>query len=226
MLWISIGENCLADHILNRYGLKSFSTQFSSCRSNIDYLIAMEKNYYVDMLDKNFLKYEISKAGAQVIIHQNYMKCDNIFAHKIGFEFTHHDVIGNEAHREAYQRRITRLLRLRRSGEKLFFFYHYRLNIPHDLDTVMDKLNQFALFYRPKNRLCKVVVFTQAIVNSIEERRLEQLPHKGCVYPFRLHTRDIWSGMDPNILWAINDDDLIQQMFLAINTIDSNNLAP
>lgn len=41
--YLSLGENCLADDILKRYKLKSFSTPYSPTRSNIEYAIQSEK---------------------------------------------------------------------------------------------------------------------------------------------------------------------------------------
>ncbi|MCQ2587766.1 MAG: papain-like cysteine peptidase [Treponema sp.] len=39
-----MGENCLPDNILSRNDLKSFSSPFSYCRSNIEYILAFEKD--------------------------------------------------------------------------------------------------------------------------------------------------------------------------------------
>ena len=37
-LYLSFGENCLTDNILSRYNIKSYSTPYSSARSNIEYI--------------------------------------------------------------------------------------------------------------------------------------------------------------------------------------------
>lgn len=54
----SVGENCLADNILARNGLKSFSSPYSSGRSNIEYILAFEKEAFSDFLNQKYLKYE------------------------------------------------------------------------------------------------------------------------------------------------------------------------
>ncbi|MFJ5369320.1 DUF1796 family putative cysteine peptidase, partial [Bosea sp. CER48] len=44
--WLSLGENCLPDNILERNGLKMFSTPFSHGRSNIEYAIQLHSEGY------------------------------------------------------------------------------------------------------------------------------------------------------------------------------------
>ena len=43
MYWLSLGENCLPDNVLQRHGRKTLSTVFSSGRSNIDYAVSLEE---------------------------------------------------------------------------------------------------------------------------------------------------------------------------------------
>lgn len=52
---VSFGENCLTDNILSRNDLKSFSTPYSSGRSNIEYILAHEKEYFNDFLNSAYL---------------------------------------------------------------------------------------------------------------------------------------------------------------------------
>lgn len=51
MLWLSLGENCLSDAILKRHGLKSFSTPFSLCRSNVDVVNQATEQSFTGLLD-------------------------------------------------------------------------------------------------------------------------------------------------------------------------------
>ena len=44
--YISIGENCLADDILKRFNMKSFSSPYASSRSNIEYILAFENSEF------------------------------------------------------------------------------------------------------------------------------------------------------------------------------------
>ena len=56
-LFVSIGENCLADDILQRHGQKAFSTPYSFARSNIDYAIKLEETEYNTLLLPDNLYY-------------------------------------------------------------------------------------------------------------------------------------------------------------------------
>ena len=57
-VYLSFGENCLPDHILNRYALKSFTTPFSHGRSNVEYILNLERDDYTDFLNLDYLSYE------------------------------------------------------------------------------------------------------------------------------------------------------------------------
>ena len=54
----SIGENCLTDDLLSRNNLKSFSSPWSTGRSNIEYILAFEREQFLDLLNPKYLKYE------------------------------------------------------------------------------------------------------------------------------------------------------------------------
>ena len=120
--YVSLGENCLADNILNRYHLKAFSTPYSHGRSNIDCALALEKCKYRVLLNQRYLHYEMY-GKKQVVRNSALRKCDDIFIsdQKHGFEFTHHDVIGNAAHLKSYSRKVKRMRRLRRVKGVVFF---------------------------------------------------------------------------------------------------------
>lgn len=132
-LWISIGENCLADEIISRHGFKSFSSPFSSCKSNIDYVTHIELDNYVDLINKKML-YSVDSWGRPVIRHQKYALCDDIYEASCvnGFEFTHHDILLNQLHYSSYERKIVRMLEAR-NALAINFIYHYRVNNKTDI---------------------------------------------------------------------------------------------
>lgn len=47
-IYLSFGENCLTDRLLERHGLKSFATPFSWGLSNVEYILQIEKDKYKD----------------------------------------------------------------------------------------------------------------------------------------------------------------------------------
>lgn len=214
MLWLSLGENCLPNEILNRFYLRSYSTPFSSGRSNIDYLLALEQKKYEGLLDPENL-YHIETDSIKVVKSKIYNQCSPIFAKSVseGFEFTHHDVLDNKKHRKAIKRRIDRMLSIR--GERnICFLYYHRPSLTSNLEELTAKLNQFAQIYSNEKAESFVVLFTQKKLTSVvSQKRLEFLGQNKRVLTFLFHTHHLWEGNDQDIFWARIDDDLIALMF-------------
>ena len=123
-LYLSIGENCLADDILSRYGLKSFSTPFAAGRMNIEYLLDIVKSDYEGFLDIANLEYG-------VVNEKKVVRLKNIDIHNQydescmkGFEFTHYDVIDNDRDRATIARRVQRIKNIK--NKEVYFLYHHR----------------------------------------------------------------------------------------------------
>ena len=89
--YLSFGENCLADDILNRYYLKSYSSPYGSCRSNVEYILQIEKDVDNDFLNPKYL--EICGTGGDVR-NIKYLEVTNKYApdNMEGFDFPHHNV--------------------------------------------------------------------------------------------------------------------------------------
>ena len=212
MLHLSLGENCLSDGILERHGLKTFNTPYSGTRSNIDYAIKLEREGYSRLLDRDALEH--GWAGPTKVVHNVKMQCEPLYSelHSQGFEFTHHNVIDNEADRESFRRKIARLDLLRGRGH-LCFLYHYRLNTNSDVPAIVAKATTFADFYSRGERGCRVVVFTQAIVDHPDKRDVVEVAASDTVSAYVLKTLEVWCGDDQDVFWARKDDDLLGRMF-------------
>jgi hypothetical protein len=212
ILWLSLGENCLPDNILHRHGLKSFSTPYSHGRSNIDYALALEKNNYDGLLDPTHLAHGISEKK-QVVRSTLFNQCDDLYneMHMRGFEMTHHDVIGSEKDRDTFFRKISRQLEIR-GKKKIVFFYHHRVNKNTDMDAIFKKAVELSGLYSRKQNTCTVIVFSQKIVDSQEERRVFFKKMKKKVLFFEFHTYHLWAGRNDDLFWARIDDDLIRRM--------------
>lgn len=229
IIYLSIGENCLTDIILERHGLKSFSTPYSYARSNIDYAIALEDNNYSNLLSQDGLYYANEQGlPPKAVRSKHIVKRANIYsqAHQKGFEFTHHDVIGDKEHFDSYTRKIERMRQIKTDDQPLCFFYHYRHNPNMNIDELLPKIAEFLDFYNHNNmKKAIAVVFTQQI--NEEEKKLEQFNIGRNILLFKLHTPQIWAGKDENIFFAKNDDDLIAEMLNQtkkfINTYFENN---
>ncbi len=186
-IFVSFGENCLTDHILKRHGLKSFSTPYANCRSNIEYILQLERDAFSDLINPEYLHWQ--EAGSLKVLrsskyqdHQNYYDP----AHMRGYEFTHYDVINNTAHREAVQRRCDRLLNLG-CDEEIFLniFYFHRQNLNTDMYLLIDHLNALKEIYEERCKNVQVVMFQQIIVNDLSLRRVEHRVINGIhVYSF------------------------------------------
>lgn len=214
IVYLSIGENCLTDIILERHGLKSFSTPYSYARSNIDYVIALESDNYSNLLNQDGLHYA-NEPGLppKAVRTENIIKCDNIYsqAHQKGFEFTHHDVIGNREHFDSYTRKTERMRQLRAKEQPVCFLYHYRHNPNMDIDRLLPRIAEFLDFYNRNGTARAVaVVFTQQV--DEKEKFLEQFAIGENILLFKFHTPQIWAGKDENVFFAKNDDDLILEM--------------
>ncbi|ANI83148.1 DUF1796 family putative cysteine peptidase [Kosakonia oryzae] len=220
--WISLGENCLPDDILRRHNRKSFSSIFSSGRSNIEYILQMEKDNYQNLLDKTYLQH--FPDGDHSVVRSTYYKdCVGQYSerHMLGFEFTHHDPLGISADKQTFKRRIERQLAWR--GNKNFvFLYHHRVTANSDLALLREHLNELLSLYNAKGCECEVVLFYQNIVPQETQKRIDFTPHHSGLLEFACHTHEIWGGEDQDTFWARKDDRLFVEMF---DTVDRYNLS-
>lgn len=209
--WLSLGENCLTDAILERHGLRSFSTVYSNGRTNIDYALYLEKNNYQNLLETEDLKYDFLN-DVKLVRSTSVVNCDPIFLdlQMNGFEFTHHDVIGNKRHIESYRRKVQRQLKFRKK-RNFIFLYHHRHNVTSDFNLLFEKLYEFSKYYSTKKYFCKMIVFSQNIVKDKSERNISYHKINDSVHFFNLGTLKMWDG-DGDDFWAKNDTDLIQQL--------------
>lgn len=211
-LWLSLGENCLTDSILQRYRIKSFSTLYSHGRSNMDYAIFLERNNYEDILNFENLKYSNineDKVVRSILVNSS----DHIYSelHMNGFEFTHHNVIESKKDRESSIRKIQRLQTIRGTNN-VVFFYHHRMNKNSDLDSLFNKAFEFSKFYTLNGKNCHMVIFSQRIINDNSDRNIYYKSIHSGIHYFEFWTKEIWEGNNSNIFWAIIDDDLIYKM--------------
>lgn len=214
--YLSIGENCLTDNILDRFKIKSFSTPYSHGRSNLDYVIELEKDSYSNLLKPEYLYYDYV-GDTKVVRNNYYSKSESIYneLHKNGFEFTHHDVLNNDAQRKSYERKIARMLSFDKN-KNLKFVYHYRNNDDLNIDKLVFKAAEFLKFYQKKGIDCDFIFFTQEIVSENSKRSITKIHDTKNVRGYMLKTLELWVGDDEEVLWARKDDDLLSQMIQEI----------
>ncbi len=208
--YLSFGENCLTDDILKRYHLKTFSSPYSSARSNIEYILQIEKDHFNHFVDTDFIKYE-NINGRNTPRLTAYNKIENTY-HKTcmnGFEFTHHDIIGDINAKKAMIRRCKRMLHLKR--KKVCIFYHHRYCEETDKKMLIKHLRELRDLYIDRGCDTHIFMFTQKLVSSEEERKIEcEIVDEIRLYT--LFTLNIWGGNNEEFLWARCDEDLLRIM--------------
>ena len=212
----SIGENCLADNILARNGLKSFSSPYASARSNIEYILSFENEKFNDFLNDNFLSYD-KPLQNNIPINKKYVEVKNNYHNSCsrGFEFTHHNVKDNNSDRNKISKRCNRLLKLR--NRNIIMLYHHRYCKNTDLNLLISNLSQLADIYKNRKNNVNIFLFTQKIVSEINDRHIvSYIQNDINVYEF--YTTKIWGGDDEEILWARCDDDLLNSMIIDIKS--------
>ncbi|ROP49037.1 putative papain-like cysteine peptidase DUF1796 [Enterobacter sp. BIGb0383] len=219
-LWVSLGENCLADDILRRHGRKSFSSVFSSGRSNIEYLLQMEHDGYQNLLKKEHLQH-FPDGDRSVVRSTFYKHCVGQYSerHMLGFEFSHHDPLRIKEDNRAFKRRVARQLQYR--GKKNFvFLYHHRITENSDLRLLRANLNEFLSLYNTAGCNCKIILFYQHIIADCDAKHLACTSYGTGLLEFVCFTHEIWGGDDLDTFWARKDDLLFAEMF---DTVDDYN---
>lgn len=221
-VYVSFGENCLADDILGRHQLKSFSTPYSAAATTVEYILQIENDNFKDFLNLNYLQYEKRKSGGpndgkRVPRLKKYNALRNRYmpSRENGFEFTHHDVIKSLTIRDTFRRRIARMQKLK--GRKRFIiFYHHRINDRVNIDMLLEDLQELKEKYSTEQVKSEVVCFTQKIVSTKKERKLNYKLRIN-VHFFLFNSLQPWTaGHD---FWARKDKDLIQKMIMQIKKI-------
>ena len=217
-IFVSFGENCLTDNILERHKLKLITTPFSHGRTNIEYIIQMELDNYKKFLNLDFIQYEIlndkkvPRLKVYNVIHNDYNEL-----HKNGFEFTHHDVIASDAMRLKFKHRVDELQKLKKT-KKITIVYHHRLNDKTDSEILFNDLLKLKDIYTFAKNHPEIVCFTQKIIKDPNLRRMVYELKNGIHY-FEFHTLNEWAGDDDDLFWARSDEDLIKKMIHQIKSL-------
>ncbi len=224
IVWLSLGENCLPDNILQRHHKKSYSSVYSSGRSNIEYALAMDKDNYNNLLDPNTLSYGMVEQD-RVVRSTYYTKCSSHYneLHLNGFEFTHHNPLEREEHRNAFKRRISRMIESK-GKTNYVFLYHHRMNEKSNINIIKLNLKEFQKQYQINNKKCFIIFFYQTLTNNKNKREITLESFEDNIFEFNLKTEHTWSGHNQDIFWARIDDDLIGEMIKHSNKKINNSL--
>lgn len=221
-IFVSFGENCLTDNILERHKLKLITTPFSHGRSNVEYIIQMELDNYKNFVNLNYIQYEtlndkkVPRLKAYNVIHNDYNEL-----HKNGFEFTHHDVIASEELRLKFKHRVETLQKIKKT-KQIIILYHHRINPTTNREKLFNDLLCLKQQYTHRKNTPEIVCFTQRIISDNNLRKLVYEIKNGIHY-FEFHTLNEWTGDNQDIFWARCDEDLITEMISKIKKINRQN---
>ncbi len=210
----SIGENCLADNILSRNNLKSFSSPYASARSNVEFIIEFEKERFADFLSSQYLAYK-DASNKSVVYNKKYTDVKNKYYNSCdyGFEFTHHNVLEDKDARNKIDRRCKRLLSLK--NKNIVMLYHHRICEETDMSMLANHLAELSQLYRERKNNIHIFLFTQKLVSSETMRKVEHSVLNG-IDCYVFYTMHAWAGDNDEYLWARCDDDLLETMIVDI----------
>lgn len=215
ILYCSIGENCLAQGVLDRHKLNSIVSPFAWARSNIDYLLAIIEEDFKDFLNPCYLQHR-TRYKTTLATNSKYSCDPNAFDPSVSqeFEFTHHDVLTSKDALQSMERKVDRFRTMLRSSEPVVFLYHHRAHFREE--SILDKLKTLhtTIKERRANNFL-IVAFTQKVVNDDSLRKLSLQRHDE-ILMFTFHTRKLWGGSDKDVFWGTIDDDLFEEMIAAI----------
>lgn len=218
-IFISIGENCLPQGIIDRKKLTSIVSPFSWARSNIQYATQILEGNFHDLISDSRIVYD-ERYGRNYVVNPSYQCDSTLFERSVssGFEFTHHDIIAHLDHKESYRRKIDRFLEGATGNAPINLLYHHRFHGRMNIERVVSDVQNFVDIYRRRGaNVQQAIIMTQKIVGDRAERRIE-VSNDGGVSLAVFHTTKSWGGNDPDVLWAKVDDDLIDEMLLIIGS--------
>ena len=168
---ISLGENCLMDAVLSKYGIKQESYTFGSVRTNIEYDLEIIKDNFENLLKSDLLVKKTVYGTQKVVKNKKYSKVQNdIYNSSVidSFEFTHHDVLDNNKDIESYNRKIERTKIALKSND-IIFWYHYRYSTNNNLEILIKQFEDLIKYLSKKNdkKKYQICIFTQIVSDDI-----------------------------------------------------------
>ena len=192
---ISLGENCLMDALLSKYGIKQESYAFGSVRTNIEYDLEIIKDNFENLLKSDLLVEKTVNGIQKVVKNKKYSKVQNdIYCSAVidSFEFTHHNVLDNNEAIESYNRKIERT-KIALESNDIIFWYHYRYSTNNNLEILIKQFEDFIKYLSKKNNKKKyqICIFTQIVSDDIHFIN-EQ--YNNNINIVKCYEKNIWCG--------------------------------
>lgn len=214
--FISIGENCLIDHILSKYKYKRESYPFGNCRSNIEYITQIIETDFRNFLDKKLLYKDMVDARQIVIKNKVYNMLNDIYCLSVSsnYEFTHHNILDDATLYATFLRRVERFKAIMKSDEDIYFIYYYKHTPKRNVNKIIELLNKYLNMIEKKyNKKCKCMLWYQNILNDPNDRTFVKICYESnnniMLVEFNCHK--IWGSY---VNWnAKTDYDLFELFF-------------
>lgn len=205
--WLSLGENCLSQNIINDLGLKTLTSPFAWTSVTIDHILNIQDTEF-SKLDYDY--YPVDTNGIAGPWHKTSKNSDDsIFAERHHqMYFFHNDFLAKEEEYNKIARRFERYHSL--AIEKNVFLYHYRYSNNMNVAYVRSKLEHFIATYYPNS---VAVLLYQTIAPN---KSVNLVSESNSVLEFDIHTDMTWDGENWN---AKNDRWLHKEMIDVVSSI-------
>jgi ubiquinone/menaquinone biosynthesis C-methylase UbiE len=168
MEFISIGETCLTDAVLEKLHLKKESYPFGSSRSNIEYILQAIGEDFEHFIDPTVLVKQVNAVNQKVMVNTRYSSSEDIY-HILSsslYEFTHHDLDLIE-NRDSFSRKVERFRNILRSEKEVCFIYYNVISPNRDIVKIFSYLRSFLeLLEKKYNKKSKCILWYQTISNA------------------------------------------------------------
>lgn len=164
------------------------------------------KTQYRDMLDDSLI---LSSPRGKI---HSQVKSHNEFRHgpQRYFEFSHFDPSDCD-HRKILQRRIDRMIALRKSRDPKVFVYSHRSANGYQA-TTGSRILSALLSINNLYMYCRSISITQHLVERSNQRGIKIQKVSDQIIFYTIYSNRYWCG-DPNIFFALHDDDLLSVVF-------------
>jgi hypothetical protein len=177
--WVSLGENCLSQEIINDLGVKTIVSPYSWGFSTIDHIINLqEEDFLINYYEQN----TCPKWEEKYSVHKTSKNSNDSFFVETGkiLIFRHHDFFSNNEDYEKIKRRMDRYKSL--NSDEIVFLYHHRIGQTANPEYVRSRLEYFLLEYYPK---AKALMFYEV---ESEQRGIRLIQDKNNVFEFEVKT--------------------------------------
>lgn len=200
--WVSLGENCLTQEIINDLGVNCVVSPYSWALSTIDHILNLQEK---ELIVEDYFQALEPIYNEKYSVHKTSKNSNNSFFIETNknLVFRHHDFISNSQDYEKIQRRMDRYKSL--NNEDVVFLYYYRVSEIPNYQYVRSRLEFFISKYYPK---AKALMFYPT--NS-DERSITLVQDKNNVFEFEVKTLIPYEG-DFDLWKAKPDRDLHKEM--------------